>query len=172
MRNAQLYLEKLWLYLAGLVVGLAMPSQSGNSMLPPYMHRWSWGPPGPGQGEPCYNPGVPWLNSPGEQIPGVQLIWAQIPTLPGGVRVETEVPPLTPGRHPDPCLTGSSGAEHIPGKPEKAPVSSLGTAIFPPFKAVKCHSLRNMFFTRSDQETQDLCLSVAQTVLGRRLAAC
>lgn len=84
--------------------------------------------------------------------------------------METEVPSLIPARHPDPCLTGSSGAEHSPGKPKKTTVSSLGTAIFPPFNAVNFHSLRNMFFTHSNQETQDLSLSVAQTVLGHRLA--
>lgn len=172
MRNAQLYLEKLWLYLARLMVGLAMPSQNGNSLLPPYMHCWSWGLPGPGQGELCYNPGLLWLNGPGEQISGVQLVWAQIPTLPGGIRVEIEVPSLIPDRHPDPCPAGSPGAEHIPGKPEKAPAFRLSTAIFPPFKAVKFHSLRNMFFTHSNQETQDLSLSVAQTVLGHRLTGC
>lgn len=110
-------------------------------------------PPSPGWGELCYNPGECWLNGPGEQIPGVQLVWAQIPTLPGGVRVGTEVPSLMPGRHPHPRLTGPSGAEHIPGYPGKAPVSSPGTANFPSFEVVKFHGLRNVFFTDPNQDT-------------------
>lgn len=124
-------------------------------------------PPVLGSGNPAATPACCGWMVPGSRSP--RYSWFGLRSQLHLVEMETEVPSLIPGGNPHPCPTGSAGAEPMPGEPEKAPVSSLGTAVFPPFKAVKFHSSKNTFFTHCDGDSRGLSLSGAQT--GRVLTS-